>query len=238
MVRSHTKVATIQLTGHENIIRSYIELRALEEAFAKAKSVTGSFFMPGSDASKQDMRNKVEKHQRSELRTTYTKAVRNELTDAFAKCPTQGMTPYLDLLLKYQDKAFKSRRSLDNMIADEMAYARHEEKLWGILGKLAVYVKVRCDMAMVVLGTITVGVPAVLVGIGYSAAQETISAARDSKGADVLSFHGTGFSIVSPVLERVMEMDKGAVKILNFPQAILGIVESLVSAKSDWDKFS
>lgn len=99
---------------------------------------------------------------------------------------------------------------------------RAEEKHEGRMahGTLDSDVKVR----MVLLGTITIGVPAPLVDIGYSAAQDTISVVRNPKGADVLSFHGTGFSIVSPVLEKVMEMDKGAVKILNFPQAVLGIL--------------
>jgi len=236
MARSTTKVASFDLTGHEKIIRSYIELRALEEAFIEAKEKTGSIWLPGSDDFKQDLRNKMEQNKRSDFRDRYTKAVRSELIAAFGKWTSQGIKPYLDLLAGYQDKAFKSRRSLDGMIANEMTYANREEKLWGVLGSIAVYVKVRCDMGMVLLGTMTVGVPALLVGLGYSATQDTISAVRDPKEANFWSFHGTGFSIVATVAEKVAKTGT-PLKVLKFTEAAASIVESLINAKSDWDKF-
>ncbi len=238
MAKSITTVACLNIAGHEKIVRGYIELRALNEAFAKAQKVTGSIWKTGSTDYWQEMRNKVEQHKRSELRQKYTKEVRRDLAAALNKGRTHGITPYIDLINSYQQKAFANRRELDGMIADEMAYAKRDEQLWGLLGRLAVIVKLRCDQTMVVLGVIVTGVPGILVGIGYSVGQDTVAIARDPKEADVWSIHGTGFSIISPLLEKVMEMDSGAVKILNWPQMVLGTVESLVSAKSDWDLFT
>ena len=88
-----------------------------------------------------------------------------------------------------------------------------------------------------ILGTLSA--PAAgAVGLAYSISQDSIAVAREPKDADLWSFHGTGFTVVAPRIEKIMELDKGAVKILNWPLAVLSVVESLVSAKSDWDKFS
>jgi len=239
MASSKTRIAVIDLKGHEKTVRSYIEMRALYEAFVKAKSASESIFRTGSDAYWADMREKVENHKRAELRKAYTNEVRRDLTEALDSSRRNGVAKYVDYMGWLSDQALMYRRELDQLIYDEMDYARSNEKLWGVIGKLAVLTKLRSDIAMTTLGLIAPpGLSAILVDIGYSGATDLLGAVSSTDKVDVFCFEGTALSFIAPTLEHVMEMDSGGSKILNWPLAMKSIVQALISAKSDWDKFS
>lgn len=234
-----TQCAIVDLKGHEKTIRSYVEMRALFEAYVKAKSASESIFRTGSDAYWADMRAKMENYKRGVLRRAYTNEVRRDLTEVLDSCRRNGVSGYIDYLAWLSDQAFMYRRELDQLIYDEMEYARRNEKLWGVIGKLAVLIKLRSDIAMTTLAFVAPpGLSATLVDVGYSSAMDLVGTVSSTDKVDVFCFQGTALSVIAPTLQHVMEMDSGATKILNWPLAVKSIVQALMSAKSDWDKFS
>jgi len=239
MAKEKTRVAAVCLVDHEKVVRSYIEMRALYEAYVKAKEVSSSIFRTGSDASWAVIRETVENHKRSELRKTYYKEVYKDLHAAVDGMRQNGVQPYAEYVGWLSDQAMMYRRQLDQLIYDEMDYARRDEKLWGIVGRLAVLTKLRSDIAMTILALIAPpGLGNTLVSAGYSGATDLVSAASSTGKVDIFCFEGTGFSVIAPAVEKVMELDSGSSKILNWPLAIKSIVQALMNAKSDWDKFA
>lgn len=239
MAIGKTRIAAVCLVDHDKVVRSYIEIRALYEAYVKAKAVSSSIFRTGSYTYWADMRVKVENNKRSELRKTYHKEVRKDLYAALDGIRHNGLEPYVDYAGWLSDQAMMYRRQLDQLIFDEMDYARRHEKLWGILGRLAVLTKLRSDIALTTLALVAPpGTLNTLIGAGYSGAIDLVTAASSTKKVDIYSFEGTGFSLFAPVVEKAMEMDTNASRILNWPLAIKSIVQALMSAKSDWDKFA
>ena len=239
---SHTtQVLNADLTGHNRTFRTYIEMRALCEAFAKAKAVSGNVFSTGSSDYWAEMRTKVENNKRSELRKVYEKEVRQKLTAILNELPKQGFAPYIKYLVDTNDRALKYRRDLDSMIQEEMDYARRNEKLFGILGRAAVITKLAADVTLTILGAAAPFVGSLLIGLGYSGAQDAIKNVEASKNADVWVFQDTKKTFIITVgekaLQKGMELDKGAEKILGVPFMIESIVSALISASDDWKKF-
>ena len=180
-----TQVASVNLTGHNKTFRAYIEMRALCEAYTKAKAVSGKLFSTGSSDYWAEMRTKVENNKRSEFRKSYEREVRQRLATIFNELPVKGFSPYIKYLVEANERALKYRRDLDAMIQEEMEYARRNERLFGILGQAAVIVKFSADIGMSILGAVVPGAGNLLTSLGYSAAQDLIKSVDNTKQADV-----------------------------------------------------
>lgn len=238
-----TRVANVNISGHNRIFRSYIEMRALCEAYATAKAVSNSMFRTGSEGTWADRRAMMENHKRSELRRAYEREVRQKLETIFTGLPRHGFGPYITYLVEANDRALKHRRDLDAMIQDEMEYARRDEKLYGILGKAAVITKFSADIGMTILGAIP-GVGNLLTDLGYSAAQDAIRSVENSKNADVWVFEDTTKTLVlaggEAWLEKGLEIEKASTYA---PKAVKGalvldsIYAGLLAAADDWRRF-
>ena len=236
-----TQVASVNITGHNRTFRAYIEMRALCEAYTKARAVSGKLFSTGSSDYWAEMRTKVENNKRSEFRKSNEREVRQRLATIFNELPVKGFSPYIKYLVEANERALKYRRDLDAMIQEEMEYAQRNEKLFGILGQAAVIVKLRADITLAILGTIAPFVGSLLVALGYSGAQDAVKTVEASKNTDVWVFQDTKQTFLLTVgaegLKKGMELDKGAQKVLGVPLVIGSIVSALTSASEDWKKF-
>jgi len=241
MAANKTRVAVIQLAGHDKVVRSYIEMRALYEAFAKARKVAGGFKFSGSKSYWEDMRMKTENNERKGLRKTYQNEVERGISEALGKIGTNGISPYVDYMCELHQQTFMYRRQLDGLIAEDLEYARSEEKLFGILGKLAVVTKAGADIALTVLGELP-GASS-LVGYGYTAATDTISTIASTKDADVFCFvtgdTGKGLLVDAgkTVVEKVVGKESNKFKVVKIGAVIQSIYSAIDSAKKDWQKF-
>lgn len=243
MAKGTITVAIIQLDGHDKTVRSYIEMRALYEAFAKAKAVAGGFNATGSVSYWDDMRSKVENHKRGELRKVYEKEVRQKLADVLAKSRRQGISVYSAYITQLKQKALLYRRQVDQLIYEDIEYARRDEGLFGMLGKLAVITKAGADISMAILGAAFPGAAATYSGFFYSGGLDIVSSVEATKDADVWCFTGTKQGLImatgQPIVERALQMegDKLAEKCMNWALVIPAIASALVEADESWKKF-
>ena len=123
-----------------------------------------------------------------------------------------------------------------------MEYACGDDKLYGILGQLAVITMFSADIGMAILRAVVPGIGNLLTSLGYSAAQDAIKTVKASKTADVWTFLDTTKTVVlaggDEWLKKGLEFDKaGLAKPLTGALTLESIYSGHLAAADVWRKF-